>query len=58
MDLYFGECAVLDIVSKDYLDFFNKNDDGVWDIDFATEKMNVFIKADTAKFERKRKKNR
>ena len=52
MELYFGECALLDMVSKDYLEFFNKNDDGVWDIDFATEKMNVFVKADTAKFER------
>ena len=58
MELYFGECALLDLMSKDYLAYFNKNDDGVWDIDFATEKMTIFHKQDTARFNRESVKNR
>ena len=59
MELYFGDCELLDILSKDYLAFFNKNDNGVWDIDFATEKLTMFHKQDKEKFNRTRiKKNR
>ena len=52
--IYFTECELLDMLSKDYLDFFNKNDNGVWDIDFATQKLVMFHKQDAQKFNRKR----
>lgn len=58
MDLYFSDCELLDIFSKDYLSFFNKNGDGVWDIDFATQKLTMFHKLDTEKFNRESIKNR
>ena len=54
MEIYFGECEILDMYSKDFLEFFNKNDDGVWNIDLATEKLIMYHKLDTEKFYRER----